>query len=804
MSNSLEKFLSKNQPKTNQNPKFSDSSPTASVFGRLGFDFVPSDPTILELSEGVKKHLQQTPKLIKDWQAEDLRNGTTNVRSYFKNPVFNISKSIQNNLQKIRNSVPTSIFVDTETNQQIVIPLGVLAGIYEQANVAIDQVQQYIAHTDRLSNVVDILPEVPDLPHYQQAMAVGRQLLYIVYQTDNVQNNTPILGTFTSIFVGPELVDLNDIIEPYSAEIANSIIIIEPPPGSEDGGATISSNLSPARIETITNEIKSIKTFVERRRKHDENFWTKAQMIVEEYQLLKSMNDGEVQQLLINDYVGTDELKDKLKTKEIPVEPSYNVSVAYDGTITYTPRKPTVNAITLPSFEDRSTPIEYIVDYVEDLPEPTSITGIVPTFSALPKVPEINDTYAVLDTNRTYRWSGLSWYQISGHLIGDSCYITTTGETYLWNGIKWTFDVAVTPTSPTIALDEYIQIYSSNTINISFDGYTFDLSVGAFSFNTVNGVWSANANVTILNTGTKDYTFTGVSVSNFLNSDIQYSMNVVGTNTIFYTGDPNIFGTVNTGNTMIFTVSARNLSEANTTDYGKITIVPGIEFPVKVVSNVSAQGILLPASVTQNVGSPTARLLINEVNGPYRLLATGSIDPDFYTWRNDSDSPVTISSITDITPAEYSSDMVIELYQATTPNTINVNDSVLWYANVTPSVEFPNSFVYLVETSDGQERILTIGIDRGNVDDNNLFNEIVNTNPDIVVTNSAFDIRVFGGKANTLVTLSGPNISTTKFLDANGFSLVANTTITSNGTYTYVLDFAGTGHRRTITKAIFS
>ena len=155
MSNSLEKFLSKNQPKTNQNPKFSDSSPTASVFGRLGFDFVPSDPTIFQLSEGVKKHLQQTPKLIKDWQAEDLRNGTTDRNSYFKNPVFNISKSIQNNLQKIRNSVPTSVFVDEFTGTESVVPLSVLSGIYEQSNVAIDQVQQYIAHTDRLSNVVD-------------------------------------------------------------------------------------------------------------------------------------------------------------------------------------------------------------------------------------------------------------------------------------------------------------------------------------------------------------------------------------------------------------------------------------------------------------------------------------------------------------------------------------------------------------------------------------------------------------------------------------------------------------------------
>jgi hypothetical protein len=801
MSNSLEKFLSKNQQKTNQNPKFSDSSPTASVFGRLGFDFVPSDPSILELSEGVKKHLQQTPKLIKDWQAEDLRNGTTDRNSYFKNPVFNISKTIQNTLQKIRNSIPTAVSFDEFSNiPTTVVLIPSLAGIYEQANVAIDQVQQYIAHTDRLSNVVDILPDAGDYPHYQQAMAVGRQLLYIVYQTDNIQNNTPILGTFTSLFVGPELVDFNDTIEPYSGQIANSIVIID----LGEGGSSIDSNLTSTQIETITNGIKSIKTFVERRRKHDENFWTKAQIIVDEYQLLKSMNDGEVQQTLINDYVGTDELKDKLKTKDIPVEPSYNVSVAYDGTITYTPRKPTVNAITLPSFEDRSTPIEYIVDYVEDLPEPTEINGIVPTFSALPKVPEINDAYAVLDTNRTFRWSGISWYQISGHVIGDSCYITTTGETYLWNGVKWTFEITLTPTSPTIALDEYIQIFSSNGVSISFDGYSFDLSVGAFTFNTVNGVWSANADVTILNTGTKDYTFTDVSVTNFLNTEIRYSMNVVGTNTIFYTGDPDIFGTVNAGNTMIFTVSARNLSEANTTDYGKITIVPGIEFPVKVVSNVSVQGILLPSSVTQNVGSPTARLLINEVNGPYRLLAADSIDPDFYTWRNDSDSPVTISSVTDITPAEYSSDMVIELYQATTPNTINVNDSVLWYANVTPAVEFPNSFVYLVETSDGQERILTIGIDRGNVDDNNLFDEIVNTDPDIVVTNNAFDIRVFGGKANTLVTLSGPNISTTKLLDANGFSLVANTTITANGTYTYVLDFAGTGHRRTITKAIFS
>ena len=801
MTKSLEKFLNKNQPKSNQNPKFFDSSPSSSVFGRLGFNFNPSDPTILDLSEGAKKHLQQTPKLIKDWQADDLRNGTTDRNSYFKNPVFNISKTIENTLQNIRNSIPTVVTFDEFSNTPtIVVTIPALAGIYEQANISTNQVQQFIDHTDRLSNVVDILPEMGDYPHYQQAMAVGRQLLYIVYQTDNIQNNAPILGTFTSLFVGTELSDLNDTIEPYSSQIASSIFTID----LGEGGSSIGSNLTPTQIQTITNGIKNIKTITERRRKHDENFWNKAQIIVEEYQLLKSLNDGEVQQFLINEYVGTDELKEKIKTKDIPVDPSFNVSVDYDGTIAYTPRKPTANASTLPSFEERSTPIEYIIDYFDDIPEPTKIEGVVSSFSDLPKNPKISDIYAIVNTNRTYLWNGLSWYQIFGHLVGDSSYITTTGETYIWNGVSWLFENIFIPKSPTVFLDEVIANGSSNGTNISFDGYTFDLSVGAFSFNTINGVWSANANVTILNTGTKDYTFTNVSVTNFLNSELRYSLNVVGSNTLFYNSDDNINGSINVGNTVILTVSARNLTEGNTTEYGKITIVPGIEFPVKVVSNVSTQGILLPSSVTQNVGSPTARLLINEVNGPYRLLAADSIDPDFYTWRNDSGSPVTISSVTDITPAEYSSDMVIELYQATTPNTINVNDSVLWYANVTPAVEFPNSFVYLVETSDGQERILTIGIDRGNVDDNLLFDEIVNTNPDIIVTNNAFDIRVFGGKANTFVNISGPNISTTRLINANGFALVANTTITSNGTYTYVLDFVGTGHRRTITKAIFS
>jgi hypothetical protein len=99
---------------------------------------------------------------------------------------------------------------------------------------------------------------------------------------------------------------------------------------------------------------------------------------------------------------------------------------------------------------------------------------------------------------------------------------------------------------------------------------------------------------------------------------------------------------------------------------------------------------------------------------------------------------------------------------------------------------------------------MKIGIDRGNVDDSNLYNEIINSNPSIVVTNSAFSLRVFGAKPNTLVTISGPTTTNVLSIPANGNVVLANNVITANGTYTWIFDFAGTSHRRTITRAIFA
>jgi hypothetical protein len=745
MADDINSFLNSNQVRNNRNLKFNDSSPTSSVFGRLGFDFIPSNPAFLELSASVKENLLRMPKLLSDWQAEDLRTGTVNRVNYYRNPVGDVSNAIKGYLQSIVNSIPVQQYYYSEGSPpitQIMIPS--LSETYTLANVAIIETQKFVDHTNRLSNVVDVNPDTAEYPHFQQAMAVGRQLMYIVYQTDDIQNNSPIIGTFTSIFIEPELSQLSNTISAYPFLIANSI-------SSSFIGEDFlaySTSLTPTQIEGINSTLRQYKNLIERRRRHDENFWEKSKQITDEYQLLRSMSGGETQQRLINDYVGTEEFIEKLQIRDVPSQPLYNISMAWDGTITYTPVSATGNVIIIPSVEVRDEPIQETAETFDELP-------------------------------------------LDGNVVGDQYYITTTGETWSWNGNQWVLISQQDPVSPTLTLDEYIDFYSNNSLNVAFSGYSLRMSPAAIKFVAENGKWSSNTTIQITNIGTKDYVYSNVTATNFLNSEIRYTFNPTS----------NVIGI---GNTVTFNVSARNLAEGNTIDYGVITIVPGLKIQSKLTSTEVSYGILLPSEISHNVGTSLSRLPINTQTGPYPILAPTSESPDFWTWRNLSESPVTISSIINISSANTNAEMNISFYQANTPNTINVNSSVLWYANVRPNIEFPNVQTFLVTTTDGQQRLMKIGIDRGNVDDSNLYNEIINSNPSIVVTNSAFSLRVFGAKPNTLVTISGPTTTNVLSIPANGNVVLANNVITANGTYTWIFDFAGTSHRRTITRAIFA
>ena len=806
MSSSLEQILTKNINQSNKNEKFTDSSPTSSVFSRLGYDFTPPEKykLLFDITPEVIQHLKDVPKLMKDWQAEDMRNGV--VANYFENPVASYVESLLINLSSILEDITTGTETITSSGGES-DSMGFLANtvvpgletVYEETEIALSLTSKFKLHTDRISNVVPITEGDAEDPHYLTSSSVGKVLMYVVNQTDNIQNSAPILGSFTSLFTDDALDQIQKDVIVYRDIIANSIVeTIEGGGGDSGTTTTYSTDLTEEEIEEIVSNIKSVSNFLSQRINHDFNFWNKTKIITEEYNQFKSINGSGISaKQLINELVGTENLKDKLGIPDNPSPIEKEVKVDLLG------RQKIVNALTGEVIEEptQRAPIESEVENYRDLP----IIGNV-----------VCDAYRIRSTKERYVWNGATWILVSGidgnskllgtlssagdlplfnNSIGDYFIIIENGvETarYIWECKGWNNVGVKTQQSPILTLDEFIEKYNANTLNVTFGVYNFELDPGALIFNTTNGIWSNTRIVTVTNTGNVNYSFSGITTTNFTNSEIRYEI------------DPATSNTVNIGNSVDLLISARSLTAGNTVDYGVITLQPGIKIQTKVNSRKSDNGILLPGAITQNVGTPTSKLRIDEVNGPYRLLSEDSEDPFYFTWRNDSADSVTISTIEDITPNTINTEMTIEFYQANTPNTLNINDTVLWYANVTPHVEFPNSFSYKVSTTDGQERLITIGIDRGNVDDSNLYAEIVNSNPDIVVTNSAFSIRVFDGKPNTRVIFTGPESDSIFNLDANGQFVIANNVITANGTYTYVFEFSGTNHRRTLTKAIFS
>lgn len=823
---SLSTFLTNARQDTNQNRKFPSSSPSASVFARLGYSFDPADDTILLLSDSAKKHLQSMPRLVKDWQAEDMRNG--NVGNYYKNPLTGVLTSINSALEQIKSKIlvasTTTFDYEAGTSTTSNTYVTNLTDVYDQANFALEEGQKFLDHTDRISGVVEPKPPTEtangttELPHFEQVMSLGRILLYICNQTDGILNTAPVIGSMTSLFTSEDLGTYNTTLAPYPGQIANSITI-ETTTVGENQVTTYTSNLSNSQITTITNNIKALKVLFETRRTHDENFWYKTRQVIKEFEGFDAMNNGgEFQNYMVNNFVGAEKLLESANTPDNPKPYEEQVIVSPSGFITVYNKKTGEIISSDEELENiilNAEPTDNVITTVFDQGTPPTANDVVPTES----------------------------------------------------------------TSPILTLDEFIERYNANVLTVTSGDSTLNVNTGAIIFRTFNGVWSGTRIIQITNVSDNVYYYSNTeSVSNFLNSEVNVdvqdstkrrgikSVTIANTGsgysngTVVITGGgtDNIAATITISNNSIsgaittvnissrgaytsiptlnvstlggsnanliavlddptnslangesFNVSVqfRSLTTGNTVDYGLITIEPGIEIRVKGYSNVSTAGILLPGDISQNVGNSTNRPLINEFNGPYAILDPAATGSEKWTFRNLSANSLNIVSVIETTNSlstNSNTHMNVQLYQANTPNVLDVNDSVLWYANVKPLVEFPNVSTFLVTTADGQQRTITIGIDRGLVDDSNTYNEVVNSNPDIIVTNSPFDIRVFGAKPNTAYTYSGPNISGTGFVLANGYSLVANTSITNTGSYTYTINFDGTNHRRTLTKVITS
>jgi hypothetical protein len=180
------------------------------------------------------------------------------------------------------------------------------------------QMEEFLAHTYRISGVVPITANVDAAakPHLEQAIQVGRALMYLIYQTDGREDNAPMLGSFTSILVANTINDYANVIVSYANTINASITISTSGTPPDDIITIRTSNLNYDAVNTIATAANSLNSILTTRRIHDENFYTKSHQLVNEAKTIRRYASlGSSETILIDNLVGSDKLKSRLATQ---------------------------------------------------------------------------------------------------------------------------------------------------------------------------------------------------------------------------------------------------------------------------------------------------------------------------------------------------------------------------------------------------------------------------------------------------------------------------------------------------------
>jgi hypothetical protein len=251
------------------------------VYATLNYNFSDPNNYVENLSANAVAHLNAMPAFIQSWQAQDIANNT--VGGYFQNPVVGY--------------VNTIITVSNQMN--VAANSANIDSITIAANTLYWDAQNFLAHTNRISGVTAYTGD-NTVPYYNNAMNLGKTALYITNQTDNITNTAPIMGSFTSILVGPQI---------YSSANTMSADYIILTAGIS------ANNLSNSQITQILSDIANTDSLLVTRQNADVTYFTNLQTFVNNYNTVKQFsNMGETQTYLLNNFIGTDKLKSRINS----------------------------------------------------------------------------------------------------------------------------------------------------------------------------------------------------------------------------------------------------------------------------------------------------------------------------------------------------------------------------------------------------------------------------------------------------------------------------------------------------------
>lgn len=256
------------------------------VYATLGYNFSDPNGDVLNLSANTVAHLNSMPAFIESWQAKDIADN--NVGGYYQNPVaanVNSIITISQNLIQQANIANTNGYSNA-------LPIEV------SANALAITAQSFLDHTNRISGVTPFTGQDVVNPYYDTAMGLGKTALYITNQTDNITNTSPILGSFTSILIGSQIGSANTVLAADLVTLTNEVS---------------ANTITDAQISQILSDISNTSTLLSARQSADVTYYGNLRTFVDNYNTVKKFqNMGETETYLVNNFVGTDKIKERI------------------------------------------------------------------------------------------------------------------------------------------------------------------------------------------------------------------------------------------------------------------------------------------------------------------------------------------------------------------------------------------------------------------------------------------------------------------------------------------------------------
>lgn len=257
------------------------------IYDSLGYNFDDPNGAITTLSVETQEHLNTMPAFITTWQAQDIANN--DVGGYYQNPMQT-----------------SAMLVRTAAIELFTLANGVinLSNVATTAWALSNTANAFLQHTNRISGVTAFSGD-NSVPHLDIAMSAGKTALYITNQTDGITDTSPILGSFTSLFIKPQLdANTQTLIQIISdLNIANTISNTQP----------YTSNLAGASAQNLNSFMTGVDLFMTYRQNSDITYYQNLTSFIEKYNKTKKFNNmGQSENYLVMNYIGTDKIKARI------------------------------------------------------------------------------------------------------------------------------------------------------------------------------------------------------------------------------------------------------------------------------------------------------------------------------------------------------------------------------------------------------------------------------------------------------------------------------------------------------------